>query len=243
MPYRRLPNTDKARLRAIEAALNQGKILAPSQLAFSYLSLMELQSVYPLLSGANLQLNRAKETQFSNSKEYNELYRRAKLYVSHFIQVLNFAIAREDVPSKVRAFYGLKVDQERMPTLTKEEHIFKWGRKLIDGEAERLAQGGTAFYNPSVALVRVHYEKFEAAYIHRKGLQKLTGRASKQMQEVRERADDIILKVWNEVEETFANLSEEEKRNRACEYGICYVYRPVERKRMEAERLQTKLNF
>jgi hypothetical protein len=35
MPYRRLPNTDQARLRAMEAGLEMGKRTAAPQLAFS----------------------------------------------------------------------------------------------------------------------------------------------------------------------------------------------------------------
>jgi len=36
MPYRRLPNTDAARLRVLKVALKKGKNTAPPILAFDY---------------------------------------------------------------------------------------------------------------------------------------------------------------------------------------------------------------
>ncbi|MFV0522354.1 MAG: hypothetical protein ACK5MI_08030 [Mangrovibacterium sp.] len=232
MPYRRLPNTDKARIRAMEAALAKGKTTPSHQLAYSYLTSLDLQAIYPELSAANTKLNRAKESQFSKSRSYAETYRKAKLYVSHFMQVLNFAIAREELKPEVRSYYGLKVDLKNIPTLIKEEHIFKWGRKLIDGDAKRIAAGGTPIYNPTIAMVRVYYEQFEAAYTNRKALQKQTDDASGDMLDIRRKSDEVILRLWNETEAHFSHLPEEQKRTEAAKYGVVYIYRPKERERL-----------
>ena len=90
MPYRRLPNTDVARLRAIEAGLELGKRTAITKLAFSQQTLEKLQTFYPHFLGAIRQLNISKQNQFDRSKEYGEIFRKAKLYLSHFLQVVNF---------------------------------------------------------------------------------------------------------------------------------------------------------
>ncbi|MFV0290954.1 MAG: hypothetical protein ACK5IJ_08705 [Mangrovibacterium sp.] len=240
MPYRRLPNTDKARLRAIENALSKHKVIPSHELAFSYLTLLELQSIYPTLSAANSKLNRAKETQFNKSKSYAVIFRNAKLYVSHFIQVLNFAIARGEIKEEVRDFYGLK---KNSPLLTKEEQLSKWGRKIIDGDAKRIASGGMPFYNPTIALVRAHFEQFETAYANRKTLQKQTGDASGEMVNLRIKVDAIITKLWNEIEAHFDHLPEEIKRTESTKYGISYVYRPKERARLIAAANQRKISF
>lgn len=233
MPYRRLPNTDKARMRAMEDALNKGKTTSSHLLAYSYLASLDLQMIYPEFSAAYNKLNRTKESQFSKSKSYSEVYRKAKLYVSHFMHVLNFAIAREELPPKVRTYYGLKENMKNMPVLTKEEHISKWGRKLIDGEAERIRAGGLAIQNPNIAMVKVYYEQFESAYSNRKKLQEQTGMASSGMLDIRKKTDAIILQIWNEVEKTFGKLPEDKKREEAAKYGVTYVYRPYERARMK----------
>ena len=49
MPYRRLPNTDVARLRALRIAFEKGKELPPFQLAFSQTTLQKIQIESPYL--------------------------------------------------------------------------------------------------------------------------------------------------------------------------------------------------
>ncbi len=43
MPYRRLPNTDSARIRAMKAALSKGKNMHPFNLAYSQALLVKLK--------------------------------------------------------------------------------------------------------------------------------------------------------------------------------------------------------
>lgn len=241
MPYRRLPNTDQARMRAIEAALEKGKRVAAKELAFNQFSLEKLQSVYPRLSAAIRQLNAAKQDQFDRSREYGETFKKAKLYLSHFVQVMSFAIIREELKPEVRAFYGLDPNSQRLPIFNLEKDVLEWGERIIAGEQRRCHQGGSPIYSPSIALVKVHFESFVEAYRHQKMLQNMTNRASETMEHVRNEADQLIQQVWNEVEEKYDGYPEEEKRERATAYGVTYVYRPSELKRIEAGKLQPDL--
>ena len=243
MPYRRLPNTDLARLRAIEAALELGKRTALTQLAFSQQTLEKLQTFYPHLLGAIRQLNLSKQNQFDRSKEYGEIFRKAKLYLSHFLQVVNFAIAREEMKPEVIEFYGLKVNSRATPPLNLEAHVLSWGERIIEGEQKRIMKGGSPIYSPSIALVKVHYEEFKEAYRQQKTLQNNTNRASVKVAELREKADELIQQMWNEVENSMLHLSDEEKREKASRYGIVYVYRASEQKKLEVEGLQQSIVF
>ncbi|MFV0376312.1 MAG: hypothetical protein ACK5JD_03310 [Mangrovibacterium sp.] len=241
MPYRRLPNTDQARMRAIEAALEKGKRVASKELAFHQISLEKLQSIYPRLSSAIRQLNAAKQSQFDKSREYGEIFKKAKLYLTHFVQVMSFAIIREELKPEIRAFYGLDVHSQRLPNINLEKDVLDWGERIIAGEQRRCQQGGSPIYSPSIALVKVHFESFIEAYRHQKMLQNMTNRASEQMELVRDEADQLIQQVWNEVEDKFDFLDEDEKRERAAAYGVTYVYRPSELKKIEADKLQPNL--
>lgn len=131
MPYRRLPNTDVARLRAIEAGLELGKRTALKKLAFSQQTLEKLQIFYPHFLGAIRQLNISKQNQFDRSKEYSEIFRKAKLYLSHFLQVVNFAIARGEMKPEVIEFYGLKMNSKATPPLNLEAHILAAGENAL----------------------------------------------------------------------------------------------------------------
>jgi len=241
MPYRRLPNTDQARMRAIEAALEKGKRVPMSDLAFSYVSLEKLQSIYPRLSGSIRQLNAAKQNQFDKSRQYGEIFKKAKLYISHFMQVMSFAIIREEMKPEIRKFYGLDPNTQYLPTLNLEKDVLEWGERIINGEQQRCKNGGSPIYSPSIALVKVHFDYFTDAYRHQKMLQNITNRASEQISVVRDEADKLIQEVWNEIERKFSGSNEEVKREKATAYGVTYVYRPSELKKMEAKKLQTNL--
>ncbi|MDD4190443.1 MAG: hypothetical protein PHI28_03880 [Mangrovibacterium sp.] len=243
MPYRRLPNTDQARLRAIEAALEKGKRTPQKELAFSQETLEKLQSFYPRLLGAVRQLDTAKQNQFNKSKEYGEIVRKTKLYITHFAQVLTFAILREELKPEARACYGLDPHTQKIPVLNLETDILEWGEKIIKGEQNRCKQGGNPIYSPSIALVKVHYESFVEAYRYQMVLQNITNKASELMTRVRAEADELIQKTWNEVEARFRFLADEQRREQAAEYGIIYILRPYEQKKIEAERLQINLAF
>jgi hypothetical protein len=45
---------------------------------------------------------------------------------------------------------------------------------------------------------------------------------------IRTTADDIILQVWNEVEEHYSELNDDDRRESASKYGIHYVFRKNE---------------
>ena len=243
MPYRRLPNTDVARLRAIEAGLELGKRIAITKLAFSQQTLEKLQTFYPHFLGAIRQLNISKQNQFDRSKEYGEIFRKSKLYLSHFLQVVNFAIARGEMKPEVIEFYGLKMNSKATPPLNLEAHILTWGERIIEGEQKRVMKGGSPIYSPSIALVKVHYEEFKEAYRQQKMLQNITNRSSIKVAELREQADELVQTMWNEVENSMIHLTDDAKREKASEYGIVYVYRSSEQKKMEVESLQQSIVF
>lgn len=243
MPYRRLPNTDQARLRAMEACLGKGKIISMRELAFSQQSLERLQMFYPKFSSAIKQLQVSKENQFKRAKDYGEVVKKAKLYISHFLQVLNFGIMREEIKPEVREYYGMDVDTRAIPLLNLESHILEWGEKAIAGEQKRTMNGGSPIYNPSIALVKVHFEEFKDAYRHQKMLQNITNRASAKVSEMRDEADALIQQAWNEIEDHFNAYPEEVKRKKSADYGVVYVFRSSEIKRMEASKLQRNIIF
>ena len=103
--------------------------------------------------------------------------------------------------------------------------------------------GGSPIYNPSIALVKVHFEEFKDAYRHQKMLQNITNRASAKVSGMREEADSLIQQIWNEVEETFGIHPEETKRKKSSDYGVVYIYRSSEIKRIEASKLQRNIIF
>ncbi len=230
MPYRRLPNTDQARLRAISTAILMGQKKSVDELAFSNASLSRLRAFFPAFETNLIHHKLARSQQDKNSRSYLETAKKARVYLSHFIQILNFSIQRGDMKADVRNYYGM-VGDKKSPSLILESELLEWGKKVIEGEHQRVLHGGNPLYNPSIAVVKVKFDQFVDAYHFQKTLQSNTVRWTQKVAGMRAEADEIILDIWNEVEEYYAAYPEEIKRERAAEYGVVYVYRPMEKQR------------
>ncbi|MBI5218249.1 MAG: hypothetical protein HY958_04895 [Bacteroidia bacterium] len=243
MPYRRLPNTDNSRYRALKKALELGNHIAPFKLAFSQATFHKVKS---FTTQFELLLNTYRETysnQVKRSKDYNELYKKAKLYISHFIQVMNFAIARGELPASSRSYFGIAENDSKVPLLNSEAEVIAWGEKLVKGDSERVSKGGNYITNPTVGNVKVRYDKFMESYWKQKSLQGTSGTSLGRVAGIREEADQIILNVWNEVEEYYKDLPEAERKSKCEEYGLVYVFRPSEKLKHDAMKNQTEIVF
>jgi len=238
MPYRRLPNTDKARLRALKTAHEQGKEIPPFKLAFSQETLQRLSSFLPKYEKALQEYHNTHKIQTSNQKEYQNKLKKARLYISHFIQVVNMSIIRGEMPSKTRTYYGMKEDEKKLPSLTTEQDLKEWGSRIMEGEEKRKKSGLPPVTNPTIAVVKVNYDNFIDAYQFQKQLQENHQRAADKIHELRQEADQIIASIWDEVEHTFSNLSDQERRSKAKEYGVVYFYRKNELGKLHFQYLQ-----
>ena len=249
MPYRRLPNTDAARIRAIRKALEQSSGTEQEDMPFDIAFRMKMDTFVAEFDKNTRHSADARGRQNMNSRKFGELTHKARLYVSHFIQVLNFCIARGEMKPQVRTFYGLDPDDTKVPSLQSDNDLLYWGEKIIAGEQERLNNGGNRIYNPSIALVKVNFENFKQGYTFQKGLQNNASRLSTEVAQIRKEADEIILKLWNDIEAFFAErVADEDERRKKCEaYGITYVFRKGELKRRnavkEAKRRTLELPF
>lgn len=229
MPYRRLPNTDSARLRAMQQALRVAETIPPYQLAYSVSLFQELKYFYPEFQQSVSIQKETLERQTEKSKIHQEALRKARLYISHFIQVVNFAIVRGELKADTRDYYLLTEYDKKLPGLNSETEVIKWGERLIEGEQKRLAIGQSPITNPTIARVKVHFEDFLRLHKNQKYLQDAHNKSLKKVADLREKADGIILKLWNEIEESYADLGAEEKREKASNYGLIYVFRKHEK--------------
>lgn len=232
MPYRRLPNTDAARIKAMKLAYSKAKELPPFKLAFSQSLFQRLQSFMPLFEKNVSESKQTYANKVNKSKDYQQALRKARLYISHFLQVMNMAIQRGEQQPAIREFFGIDPNNSRLPNLISEESVLEWGEKLIKGEQERIKRGMTPVTNPTIAVVRVRYEQFKETYHAHKIMQKSSSRYVSELAQLRKTADEIIALIWDDVEKTFANLPEDLRREKCNEYGLVYVFRKNELSRI-----------
>jgi len=228
MPYRRLPNTDSARLKSLKSAHEKGKDLPPFKLAFSPNSFRKIQGVLPQFENAISEHKNSLNLQAEKNKEYQKRLKKIRLYISHFIQVVNLAITRGDLVPETRNYFGLEEDEKKVPSLSSEEDVIRCGKQLINGEQQRRNKGINPITNPTIAVLKVHFDKFMEYHNYQKSLKARSQRAQDHLNERRSQVDGIIQQIWNEVEHTYRDLPEDMRREKAIEYGLIYVFRKNE---------------
>jgi hypothetical protein len=229
MPYRRLPNTDAARIRAMRAALDMGTELPPQKLAYSSKTLIRLQKILPQFENVINLKKQSVKNRNSKSQNLYDTERRARIYLTHFIRVMNMAIFRGDLPSETRAFYGMEINESSVPFFNTQNELISWGKRIIEGEEFRIRKGGNPVTNPSIAVVKVRFEKYLETLYFSQTLDKKTSDFAKDIVSLRKEADEIVIYLWNEIEEHFTSFGEEEKRKECEKYGVVYFFRNNEK--------------
>jgi len=187
-----------------------------------------MQMLLPQFENAISEHKNSLNLQAEKNKEYQKRLKKVKLYISHFIQVVNLAIARGDQTPETRNYFAMGEDEKKVPSLTNEEDVVWWGEQLIKGEQHRLNKGKNPITNPTIAIVKVHFDKFMEYHNYQKSLKDRSQRAQVNLNERRAQLDGVIQQIWNEVEHTYGDLPEEMRREKAGEYGLTYVFRKNE---------------
>jgi hypothetical protein len=219
----------------MRVALEKGRDVPPVQMAYSPKIIVRLQKFLPQFENMILLQRQAYTLQFEKSKEYSEILRKSRLYLSHFVKVMNMAIFRGELPSETRSFYGLATNEPTGPSLNTENELISWGKRIIEGEESRIRKGGSPITNPTIAVVKVWYQTFLDAWNRQKTLTKRTHDYIEKNNELRKEADELILQIWNEIEITHSSLPEDKRQAANENYGIVYFYRKSELNSVSSE--------
>ena len=230
MPYRRLPNTDLARLHALQNAVQRAQNADYTEQVIPYKLQSEAQRFLVPFENVVMQSKDTYKSTVNANKQYRHIVQNARMFISHFIQVLNLAVIRGEIKKEQKLLYGLDPHQHIVPDLSTEEAILEWGKKVIDGEQKRMSNGGFPIYNPAINKVKVHYDIFcdhqRQHAFHMQNSERVHG----DLGSLRTQADEIILNIWNRVEEYYKDLLPFERMMKCQMYGLIYYYRKGERK-------------
>lgn len=239
MPYRRLPNTDQARLRALRTAVKSSEAQNYNTQIVNYKTTLEARNFLGIFEKQLSQYQHALDNQVSANRKYQQIVHNARLYISHFIQVLNLAVIRGDIKKDHKFFYQLDPNNHTVPDLTTEAALLQWGKAIISGENERVRNGGLPIYNPAIAKVQVHFEVFKEYKTTQKMHQQSTNRNWEELVKLREKGDNIILDIWNQVELKFRNEKPYARLIKCKEYGLIFYYRKGEKELTPIDDLAT----
>jgi hypothetical protein len=229
MPYRRLPNTDQSRIRAISTALDRYKSKIDEGEVITEKTFNNASTFFPTFENIHHEYLVSLENQKAASKKYYQQMHNARLYISHFIQVLNFGVIRKEIKRETKTLFDLEPDVFTVPDLSTESAIIKWGESIIKGERERINRGGSPIYNPAIAKVAVHYDIFKDTCVSQKIYQKSTNRYLDQITSLRDEADNLIIDIWNQVENFFKDYPELQRHELCQSWGVRYYLRKNEK--------------
>ncbi|MBP5387409.1 MAG: hypothetical protein J6Y97_08525 [Prevotella sp.] len=230
MPYRRLPKTDAARLKALEALADNNEVYAVSGHFIDRKLISEAQRLYASFSDASTQYQLSMRTQVRYSKRIAALHHNAMTYLSHFLQVMFFAVERGEIKDGELCAYGLDSKQRVVPYLKTADAVMEWAPKIIRGEKERVRKGGKPILSPPIGAVATHFDVFKGMYDAQKQYQTRTQNALADITQMRPEVDRLILRIWDVIEEHY-NEEPPEKRYDLCrKFGVVYYYRRNERK-------------
>ncbi len=228
MPYRRLPNTDAARIKALRTAIDKASEINFNDLPISTKLLASAKDALKQFETLCLRYRQKSEIQIKANKSFIVKAKNARMYISHFMQVFYMSVTRSEIKVDQLKHYGLEDANMVVPDLTSNDQLLEWGRKIIDGENIRIANGGVPIYNPSIAKVNVMYSIFKDGYQTQKMHQKGTTRVMEEVAAYRKIVDKIILEIWDQVEKNSEYMSSEMRIRRNREFGIIYYYRKGE---------------
>lgn len=227
MPYRRLPNTDDARIRSLKMAIS--KISESNIPELKKHDTIRLGVLLRNFENAQKAYRQSLSNQVAENRKFQKIVKNARIYISHFIQVLNLSIIRNEIKKSVKPLYQLDESSLAVPDLTSNESILKWGENILKGESLRLQAGGTPIYNPTIARVNVAFSQFRDTYFNQKTYQNTTARYLEALSQQRKSLDKILCTLWNDIEAVFADLPADDKIKACKEFGIIYYLRKNEK--------------
>lgn len=228
MPYRRLPNTNQARINSLRMAVEQAEAVGFSNLPFSYKQQNEAVLLLEQMERAMHEYQIAFDQQMLAGKEYINHLKMARLYISHFIQVFNLCVIRGEIKQEAKELYHLPAYSSAVPDLSTEAALVRWGRNIIEGEQARIKRGGVPVYNPSIGKVKVFYDIFMEAQNSKVINQSNTKRAMNRLEQLHESVDALIVEIWDQTERYYKDLPPRERRLQCQKFGVLYYFRKGE---------------
>ena len=223
MPTRKLPRTTESRYNALRNAKTK-KDNTPGQTVIQAATVLRLDAAELELKGLIQARNNALQAQTDATDAVVPRFESCSMWYSQLIQHLNDAIDRGEFTPSVRAFYGIDVNDKTVPVINSYDDLETRGQQLIDGEAARVAAGGTAMAFPSVAdFNTLQFTPFKNAQAAQSTAKDGYDDSLEDIADKNAAYDDLILRMWNEIELAFYNESPPSLRRNAREWGVVYA--------------------
>jgi len=189
-------------------------------------TLTQLTAIKTQYNSETAEMNAALQEQVNASLEEDLMLGICRMHISHFLQVFNLGVHRGVHTASERAFFGLDVSQEELPSLTKENDVIHWALQVKDGEAARVLAGGTAMVNPTALEVETEYNSYKAKHDIQSEKKDIYDDEQQDVAAMFDTVKNLVTDIWDEVEFFYRHEPDEASKRRKCrEWGVTYVSR------------------
>jgi hypothetical protein len=147
---------------------------------------------------------------------------RSAMFISHFFQGLNNAIARGIFVPGDRVFYRRDANDGSIPPLKSENDLQTWAENVKSGEALRVAAGGMSMAWPTAAEVWAEYGKYAALRQSQSTLRDSVRKEKKDVNLMLDEGRALLKDIWDDVLNYFRREEPSTMRDLAREWGVEY---------------------
>jgi len=217
------PNTHDSRLKALTDAEAKLGTLAPGTNPLSAATTTRLTNIRLVYENKMNEVSIAKALYNQNTPLKDAAKEICRMLTSHFFQVFNLGVARKKYNPNHRSFYTLPVDSDALPDLVSEGDIKLWSGRVVTGDGNRLTAGGAPMANPEATEVANARAAFQITLDDQTTLKDALDNKQEALEAEIQEAENVIKKVWDELE-TYYNEEPDESRRANCrEWGVVYV--------------------
>ncbi|MFN0031568.1 MAG: hypothetical protein ACKVOR_05360 [Flavobacteriales bacterium] len=222
---RQLPRTVDSRNQALQNAVQKRTSLPPADDTLRTATNTTLTALQTSYVAGITSRNNGKAAVSNNTIIKNDAGTNVRMFISHFLQVFNLAVDRGTFPQGDRAYYNMDVDSPTLPDTATDQAVVTVYNYILVGETQRTAAGGAPMANPSMAEVTTAFGPFQTALVTQSNLKDALDIAEEALDDLNVQADELIRKIWDEVESKYADEPKESQRQNAREWGVTYVSR------------------
>ena len=220
---RRLPQSNPAREKALNKAKNKKDNPGPAGNFLTTPTTNRLDAIQPDYHTGMRQINIKGAAANAATRLKNTAKQLCYIFVSSFIQAFNLGVKMGVYQPDDRRFYQIDESSDALPPMTTDDDLVEVGKHVIDGEADRIAAGGTAHPFPLIATVQTKYSSYKNKNTDQNSAQEELDNAQEAVGALNTEADKVIKKIWDEVETFYNEEDTESMRANARHWGVVYV--------------------
>jgi len=165
--------------------------------------LIKLEKYFVIFSKLKSQKDYATQIEEHQTKEYAELFKKAKMFVNHYLLTMSMAIERGELPLSVINFYNISFPYCPDDEISADEFV-KFSENIFSSDAGRIAAGGKYFANPSIGAVKVWVEKFVEAHNQKTNKYNVKRGEVENIDKIRQDCDCLILELNQTIQKSVA---------------------------------------